>query len=1098
MKKSTLTLVSLVAATQWGFYPPVFGQDDTEEADVFELSPFQVDSSNDRGYRAENTLAGSRMNTSLVDVASSVSVYTEAFIEDLGIQSLDELADYTANMYLNYDEDQLGGPSAISDREATKAEDIDQKINIRGVAASKGMDYFRSITPSDGYRTGRYDESRGPNGILFGSSGAGGITNATSIGASTQRNNGRFRITHEDTGGFRTELRFNRVLVEDKFAIAIAAVNTENEEWQVNTYDDGERIFGTTTYKVNDKLTIRTNYESGTKSISNQSRAPAIDFGGITLYDWTNYYIDQGMDLEDLYIVPRNNNNEDPNNPENAGFPADLYTRRTNNANNSARYITITNNGTTFNTAGTFTLRPYSETNSLPPPDAVAYEPPTLNSGRYRIDMPELLPRYVNTDGPGATRNWDFQNHSAFLDFKVNENFYINLAHNKQSTDLQAHYTAQSNFSLYGDINTTLGLDYAGDGTGGSRNPGYGSNPYVGQWYLESSWRRDNRNIDLETTRLSMSYDLDTERFGNHKIAAMFSKSNEWDTRLVQQLAMLERPFSIDWSNANNRVNVRTYFDWNDPVDNPESFHIGHWDQLVGTTILVDNPQTETAEAEEIEVGWTNVRGANSNRISTQEVDTRLFAMHSYWLNRRLVTSLGVRQDTNDITQFPLLLADRDNVNLDPDSPIQFDVFTDEELIYGPNPRLDLPELNDQFASDATTSVFGTVFHLNDNFRLMANFSDNVGFPNFERTLMPTGIPSPPPEGVGLDYGLGFQLFENRISGRIVYYELEEQGRPIGAYRAGPYDDVVSSLGDQLIELGIMSETEWTALDEQEQMTRTWNGDVVDKYSRGVEITLNANITDNWRLTFKASKTDRIVTNYLNRLVEHYGLLPNLDAGVYQDWDQVINPFEEVSDGEWILADPDGLDPDGLYSQFLQFATDITNATEDTTDNVGNYETINGRTLMQEMDTVIRGVNDNRVANGKRWGLRPYNANVFTAYDFSEGFLKGFSVGGGLSWKDNMIIGEDEVGLETWYSRELWDTNAMLRYKWRNGFGPFEGPVTLQLNVRNVLDDQDIIPIVHGRKRGPIAELPYDRGTVWGRFDVPMPRSWRLTATFEF
>ena len=42
------------------------------------------------------------------------------------------------------------------------------------------MDYFTSITPTDPYRVGRYEDSRGPNSILFGI-GAGWLREETEI-----------------------------------------------------------------------------------------------------------------------------------------------------------------------------------------------------------------------------------------------------------------------------------------------------------------------------------------------------------------------------------------------------------------------------------------------------------------------------------------------------------------------------------------------------------------------------------------------------------------------------------------------------------------------------------------------------------------------------------------------------------------------------------------------------------------------------------------------------------------------------------------------------------------------------------------------------
>lgn len=55
---------------------------------VVELSPFTVNTTQDVGYLAENTLAGSRLNTKLRDTAGSVSVFTKEFLDDLALTDL--------------------------------------------------------------------------------------------------------------------------------------------------------------------------------------------------------------------------------------------------------------------------------------------------------------------------------------------------------------------------------------------------------------------------------------------------------------------------------------------------------------------------------------------------------------------------------------------------------------------------------------------------------------------------------------------------------------------------------------------------------------------------------------------------------------------------------------------------------------------------------------------------------------------------------------------------------------------------------------------------------------------------------------------------
>ena len=52
--------------------------------DVLKLNPFAVSTDKNRGYAASSTLAGTRLNTSLRDVAAAVTVITPEFMADLG------------------------------------------------------------------------------------------------------------------------------------------------------------------------------------------------------------------------------------------------------------------------------------------------------------------------------------------------------------------------------------------------------------------------------------------------------------------------------------------------------------------------------------------------------------------------------------------------------------------------------------------------------------------------------------------------------------------------------------------------------------------------------------------------------------------------------------------------------------------------------------------------------------------------------------------------------------------------------------------------------------------------------------------------------
>jgi iron complex outermembrane receptor protein len=64
---------------------------------VVELSPFTVTSTNDRGYRAENTLAGSRLDSSLKDTPGVLDVLTKDFLDDLGATTLEQALAFSTN-----------------------------------------------------------------------------------------------------------------------------------------------------------------------------------------------------------------------------------------------------------------------------------------------------------------------------------------------------------------------------------------------------------------------------------------------------------------------------------------------------------------------------------------------------------------------------------------------------------------------------------------------------------------------------------------------------------------------------------------------------------------------------------------------------------------------------------------------------------------------------------------------------------------------------------------------------------------------------------------------------------------------------------------
>lgn len=68
----------------------------SEEAVV--LSPFTVSSEKDVGYQATDTLAGTRLRTSVKDIGASISIYIKDLMNDLGVANANDLLVYATGM----------------------------------------------------------------------------------------------------------------------------------------------------------------------------------------------------------------------------------------------------------------------------------------------------------------------------------------------------------------------------------------------------------------------------------------------------------------------------------------------------------------------------------------------------------------------------------------------------------------------------------------------------------------------------------------------------------------------------------------------------------------------------------------------------------------------------------------------------------------------------------------------------------------------------------------------------------------------------------------------------------------------------------------
>ena len=275
-----LSLQRYFAAFYLFFLPlGLLAQTDNEdnEDNTYELTPFTIEDDANVGYLATLTLAGGRIQQNLKDTGAAVQVITAEFMDDIGASSIEELLQYTtssevAGILGNFTGADEAGTGTISTGEARR--DPDGSARIRGIAApDRTRNFFITDIPFNTYNTDRVDINRGANSFLFGlGSPAGLLNNALSKARFNNSNELRIRITNGeshrligDNPGTQTSVKINRVLIEDKLAVRVALLQDRAVYRQKPTFKDDDRIYGAVTFQpFGDSRTVfRAHFETG-------------------------------------------------------------------------------------------------------------------------------------------------------------------------------------------------------------------------------------------------------------------------------------------------------------------------------------------------------------------------------------------------------------------------------------------------------------------------------------------------------------------------------------------------------------------------------------------------------------------------------------------------------------------------------------------------------------------------------------------------------------------------------------------------------------------------------------------------------------------
>ncbi len=597
-----------------GATPPAAPAPDKAEAAIV-LTPFEVNSTRDVGYEANETLAGSRLNTQLKDIATQVNVMTPEFLQDLAITNLNDAIRYSLNSENDDEIIEVSAPGNAGISATSRP--FTGGGRTRGLGASnRGHDFFDTFVAIDSYNTERFTFSSGPNSILFGNSSPAGTIDTTFKRARTQRRAYSIDYRIDDRGSNRVAVDLNQPIIRQKLAVRVNVLQDREHDWRAPAFSNQDRVFGSITFAPFRKLTLRAYHETAS-IFSNPARNTLVQ-------DHVTPWVNAGSPAF--------------NNGGTAAFPAVAapFTRR--NANTP--YVVLDANGVVqpVTSANNTVFTQGFDTTTAAPNN---FERSVINEGLFPFDR-----TFSGNANQTKVNSWI---RGAIAELNPFANFYLEAGFNQErfrhrSVDLFNNAAAD----LYVDANRFL-------------NDRTTLNPYFGRYFFEDSVPINVKNYGFkQQARLSASYELNLEKrpgwqkwLGRHRAALLFDRL-ETQTIYERSDLRVSGDYSFTTAAAATRIpNFRYYLDPSHQTVflpfNPLA------DGLIPLSGAVDANGKPIVLA-----AWDPTTPPNAPETARSIVNSRSLALQSFLLQNRLVLSYGQRSDKVDVQDAPTLAANWD------------------------------------------------------------------------------------------------------------------------------------------------------------------------------------------------------------------------------------------------------------------------------------------------------------------------------------------------------------------------------------------------------------------------------------------------------
>ncbi len=555
-----------------------------EARETITLSPFQVHSDADQGYTASNTLAGSRLNTELKNTPAAVTVFTKEFLEDIGALNTMEALTYSLN----------AGREFTDYTGLAATQQSDGAVQSRGfVGATLGRNYFVSRVSLDAFNTERMDFARGPNSILYGIGGPGGIIDTSTkralIGSkNTDQVQARFGSWDDKRG----TIDANRSLGKT-FAVRANAAWQDRDGWR--EFESFRLKAGAlaATIRPLAHTEIRVEGEYGDRRQVVPYPYPSSDFSSAWLA---------------------------------AGKPIALGTAAvTGTAANGSRVLVYD----PLSGSGLMAWNGTQQTTKGP-------NSPSLAQSIVFRDF-SVLPKRSNLGGAGNNSNNWYGTYSAFLNQEI-AGLNLEVAYNRMiNSHLLEKAVDWNQLGAFGDPNALLPSNPLPNGTLPS-NAGR-PNPNAGRLYVNGQAVKVYQHNDTHNWRITGAYELNLakRKLGIHRFAALASRETTYAINDVLREVITNPPgtanYPLDITNANNGVLRRTYLDFSrsDP-------------HLRGA---LDPREYPIQNLNGISTGFR--RTADQSAITITETEALMLGGQSQLIGDRLFATWGLRRDHQQI-----------------------------------------------------------------------------------------------------------------------------------------------------------------------------------------------------------------------------------------------------------------------------------------------------------------------------------------------------------------------------------------------------------------------------------------------------------------